>query len=307
VRAIHLMTEGVPGRPALDTALSRALLEAVAEGALPETFRLYRPDDVLAFSGVDAASAGFRDAVVAASAAGFAPMLRLAGGRAAVFHRETLAFAWALPAPELRSGIAERFAALAEIVTSALRGLGVDARVGEVAGEYCPGAHSVNARGRRKLMGVGQRVVRGGAHVGGVIVVRESARVRDVLVPVYAALGLDWDPATAGSIEDEIGPVSLAAVEEALRGALAARFALSPAPPAAHAMLLERARALEARFQVTLGEPAGPGAARPRAAGAGAARSGEETNPRGGSGGGKLAVEVARGLGPGSHRACEGD
>jgi hypothetical protein len=24
-------------------------------------------------------------------------------------------------------------------------------------------------------------------------------RIRDVLIPVYAALGLDWDPATAGS------------------------------------------------------------------------------------------------------------
>ena len=32
---------------------------------------------------------------------------------------------------------------------------------GEVAGEYCPGQHSVNARGERKLMGVGQRLIRG--------------------------------------------------------------------------------------------------------------------------------------------------
>ena len=39
--------------------------------------------------------------------------------------------------------------------------LGVDARVGEVPGEYCPGAFSVNARGRIKLAGVGQRLISG--------------------------------------------------------------------------------------------------------------------------------------------------
>ena len=29
--------------------------------------------------------------------------------------------------------------------------------------------------------------------------VAEAERIRDVLIPVYEALGLDWDPATAGS------------------------------------------------------------------------------------------------------------
>ena len=36
-------------------------------------------------------------------------------------------------------------------------------------------------RGARKLMGVGQRVIRGAAHVGGVLVVRDSGRVRRAL------------------------------------------------------------------------------------------------------------------------------
>ena len=55
------------------------MLDLVASGAAPETFRLYRPDDVLAFSSVDAASAGFGDAVAAARVVGFEPVLRLAG------------------------------------------------------------------------------------------------------------------------------------------------------------------------------------------------------------------------------------
>lgn len=246
---IAVMREGVAGA-ALDTAVSRALLEMVAAGEIGETFRLYRPGDALAFSGLDAASPGFRDAVVAAEAAGFEPMLRLAGGRAAVFHRETLAFAWAIPAPDLRGGIRERFDVLAEVVAAALRRLGVDARIGEVPGEYCPGEHSVSAGGRRKLMGVGQRVVRGAAHVGGVIVVRGSRRVRDVLVPVYDAMGVPWDPATTGAVEDEIGPVACETVADAVLEALAERFDLVPAPPERLARARVRAAALEARFRI---------------------------------------------------------
>ncbi len=34
--------------------------------------------------------------------------------------------------------------------------------------------------------------------------VDEADRVRDVLIPVYEALGLDWDPATAGAVADEV-------------------------------------------------------------------------------------------------------
>jgi len=251
VRAIQLLSDPVPGDAALDTAVSRALLEAVAAGTTPETLRLYRPDDVLAFSGLDAASPGFAEAVAMARAAGFAPALRLAGGRAAVFHSGTLAFAWAMPVAELRAGIQERFDALAEIVAAALRRLGVDARVGEVPGEYCPGEHSVNARGRVKLMGVGQRVVRGAAHVGGVIVVAGSGRVRAVLEPVYGALGLPFDPATAGAVEDEIGPVAPERVAEALLEELRRRgFGLAPAPAGTFEALVARARGLEPRFRV---------------------------------------------------------
>jgi hypothetical protein len=109
----------------------------------------------------------------------------------------------------------------------------------------------VNARGAVKLMGVGQRLVRGAAHVGGVIVVADADRIRDVLVPVYAALGLDWDPATAGSIEDELArPVALAEVATAVRGALAARHQVVDGPlgPA----VLARADGLEADHEPEL-------------------------------------------------------
>jgi len=249
-RRVHLIDPGFPGRPALDTAFSRALLDLVAAGEAPETFRLYRPDDVVAFSAIDAASDGFDRAVSAARAAGFDTALRLAGGRAAVFHRETLAFAWSVPAPEARDGIRTRFDEIAGIVADALGRLGVDARVGEVAGEYCPGEHSVNARGAKKLMGVGQRVIRGAAHVGGVIVVAGADRVRAALEPVYAAMDFAWDPDTTGSVADEVGAVGLAEVAAALEAELHARFDVARGGvPIERA--IERAAPLEARFAAT--------------------------------------------------------
>jgi lipoate-protein ligase A len=165
--------------------------------------------------------------VRAAREAGFEPVLRLAGGRAAVFHERTLACSWAVPDPRPAARTTERFRELAELLAAALDGLGVDARVGEVPGEYCPGAWSVNAGGRTKLVGMGQRLIAGAAHRGAVVVVGGSDRIRDVLVPVNDALGLDWDPATAGSIEDELGEVGVSQVEEAILSRLRERHELS--------------------------------------------------------------------------------
>lgn len=258
MRAIAFSTRAVPGQPSLDTALSRSFLDLVAAGEAPETFRLYRPDDVLAFSSLDAVQPGFRDAVATARAHGFAPTLRLAGGRAAVFLRESLAFAWSIPVADPRAGIHERFRALAERVEATLRGLGVDAHIGEVAGEYCPGAWSVNARSAVKLMGVGQRLIRGAAHVGGVIVVGASARARDALVPVYAALGYPLDPATIGAVEDEAAGATPERVAEALRAELGRCFALAPADEAITDRALAQAATREARHDAAAALPGEP-------------------------------------------------
>lgn len=191
-----------------------------------ETLRLYRPDPILAFGRLDRISPGFDEAVSAAKAAGFAPVMRLVGGRAAVFHEQTIAFAWTVPDPSPASRTFARFTQTADIITSGLKRLGVDARVGEVALEYCPGDYSINARGEKKLAGIGQRMISKAAHVGGVIVVGEAARVSGVLVPVYEALGLRWDPGTVGSVEDEVS-TSWEAVEQAILKSFTDRFEIS--------------------------------------------------------------------------------
>ncbi len=109
-----------------------------------------------------------------------------------------------------------RFAAEAQSQAQALRGLGIDARVGEVPGEYCPGRFSVNARGQTKLIGAAQRIISGAWLFSTVVVVDGAARVRAVLEEVYAALELTWDPASVGSIADELPGATVAQVRSAL-------------------------------------------------------------------------------------------
>jgi octanoyl-[GcvH]:protein N-octanoyltransferase len=213
--------------PALGTAVSHALLTRVGAGESAATFRLHVAQPVLSFGKQDALVPGFRRAVAAAKDAGFAPVLRLAGGRAAVFHEGTLALAHATPETSPREGTRERFAATAGLLAEAFERMGVNAQVGEVAGEYCPGTWSVNARGAVKLAGIGQRLITGAAHVGGVIVASDTARLREVLVPVYEALELDWDPASAGSVEDEVAGATAESVADAIVEVLGERYDLT--------------------------------------------------------------------------------
>ena len=220
LRRLVLLEERFPDRPVFDTALSHALLRRVASGAKGESLRLYRPGKALLFSSLDLRRPGFRRAAELALAKGFAPVIRLAGGRAAAFLEESVAFAWAIHDPDARLRIRSRFEEISDWIVRALRRLGLDARIGAVAGEYCPGEFSVNLGGRTKVMGVGQRVIRGGAHVGGVVTVGQTEELRAVLVPVYEALGFGFDATTAGGIADADPGLSSGDFIEAMGGIL---------------------------------------------------------------------------------------
>ena len=98
--------------------------------------------------------------------------------------------------------------------------------MGEVAGEYCPGRYSVNARGVVKLAGIGQRIVAGGSHTGVVLVVSGEQRINDVLRPVYDALELPWEPQVTGSVATESPGASWEAVCEALLAEYAREYEL---------------------------------------------------------------------------------
>lgn len=224
MREIRLITEHFDRVPGHDTGVSHALVNAVGAGDHAETFRLHRTTDIVAFGRHDTVSPGYGEAVAASLERGFTPIERLAGGRAAIFHTGTLAFAWATPALDPRESIRERFEFVSELMRDAIGRLGLKAAVGELPGEYCPGAYSVHIDGRTKVMGVGQRLVRGAAHVGGVICVSHGDRIRDVLTPVYRALGLSWNPATAGALNDLRPEVGLDQVQNLVVDELSRRF-----------------------------------------------------------------------------------
>jgi len=233
------------GRGSLDVAAAHALLERVARGEEPSTLRVYRPSPTVAFGRLDALAPAFPDAAQAARAHGFEPVLRAPGGHAAAYHAASVVLDLVVADDDPVTGVQDRFADLAELLAEALRSVGVDARVGEVPGEFCPGAWSVGAGGRTKLVGTAQRIVRGGYLFAASIVVREPEPVRAVLVDVYERLGLAWDPVTAAAVADTAPDATPAAVEDAVIAAFAGRRPLEPAADDVGAAVWAAARARE--------------------------------------------------------------
>ena len=161
--------------------------------------RLTVPGRAVAFGRQDAVRPGFEAAVEAAVALGFEPVLRLAGGRAAVFHEGTVAVSISVAEQRPRETIHERFVLVAEALADAIRSVGSVAVIGELPGEYCPGRYSIHD-GAHKVAGIGQRLGRSSAHVGGVVVVEDSGLINEVLIPIYEHLDYDWDPRTTGAV-----------------------------------------------------------------------------------------------------------
>lgn len=232
-RPLTVLTASVPRDPVLDTALSSAVLEGVVQGG-PPVLRLWAPSSAVSFGRLDRLLPGFPDAVAAARAAGFAAVMRVGGGRVAAVHEGALIFGLAAPVAE---NTTRRFETMAGVLGRTLARVGVDARRGELPGEYCPGAWSLHAGGV-KLAGIAQRVRRSAAWTEGVLLVGGADRVREVLVPVHEALGLAWDPRTVGAVEDLAPDTGWNEVAGALRAELAADHELVEATedPAALAL-----------------------------------------------------------------------
>lgn len=221
---LQLLGGAWPEEPGLDTAVSKVILERVSAGDMPATMRLYVPGREVAFGRRDAVAPEYPAAVKAAQDAGFHAIERLAGGRAAVFTEHTIAFALAVPDPDPRISIHERFRDVSSMIVAALERIGVPAEIGEVRGEYCPGEFSVNHAGQIKLMGLGQRLARHAAHVGGVIAVSGTDLLLKALIPVYRALDIEWLPRTVGSITDVTRSARTDDVLAALKAELGTRY-----------------------------------------------------------------------------------
>ncbi|MFB6354603.1 MAG: biotin/lipoate A/B protein ligase family protein [Halobacteriales archaeon] len=184
--------------PQVDAERTATLLERAVEAGEPG-LRVWRPPRQLSFGRRDARADGYAEAREAAAERGYPPRERDTGGRAVAYTGSTVAFALATPIDDLRIGLGKRYDDAAMAVQRALWRLGVPAQQGEPPGAFCPGNHSLSWQG--KLAGLAQRVTRGAALVGGVVIVDGHAAIADVLEPVYAALDVPLDPDTVGSIE----------------------------------------------------------------------------------------------------------
>src|SRR4051794_14572419 len=245
---VLVVRETSPRRPALEVAVAHALVERVNAAALGPVLRLYRPAPTLAFGRLDALRPGFAAAAAAAREHGFEPVLRAPGGHAVAYHAGCLGIDEVIPDRDPLAGLQERFARSGELLAEALRTLGVDARVGRVAGEFCPGDFTVNARGRVKLVGTAQRVVRHASLLAASVAVHDADALRDVLADVYRALELEWDPATAAGVAGEVAGVTVDDVERAVLDAYASQWDLVEA--SLDAGTLERAHRLLPRHEV---------------------------------------------------------
>lgn len=217
-----------PGDALTDLAMARALLDAVRDGRRGPTLRIYRPSPTVAFGARDRFLDGFRPAIDAARTHDFTPALRTLGGRVAAYHPGSLVIDHIEPTTAFLTETQDRFVRFGEMYAAALRDIGIDARMGEIPGEYCPGEHSVNVGGEIKAIGTAQRVVGGAWLFSSSIIVEDPDPIREVLTDVQAALGLAWEPRTGGSISELHPGLTVEAVEDALRAAYSREYDLVP-------------------------------------------------------------------------------
>ena len=213
---LHLGPLG--GDEALELAVAHALLRRASAGELDEVLRIYQPQAPAAvFGRRDTRLPGFPDAKAAAHQLGFATYLRPTGGRAVAYTQQALVVDHVRRERDSAFGMDARFRRYGALLAGALQRLGIDARVGAVPGEYCPGAHSVNARSQVKLVGTAQRCVRDAWLFSSLLVVDDRQRIGPALDAIYGHLGLPFDAASVGAVADERPGVT---VDDVIRSVL---------------------------------------------------------------------------------------
>ncbi|MFD1826665.1 MULTISPECIES: lipoate--protein ligase family protein [Mumia] len=194
----------VDSDPVTDVAIAHALLRQASDGEIGPTVRISVPGvPTAAFGRSDVRRAGFVSATEASRALGFAPIVRGAGGRVAAYTDKTLVIDHVSPDPDPGTGMRDRFRDYGALLTGVLQELGVDARLGAVPGEYCPGEYSVNARGVAKLVGTAQRIVRGAWLFSAVVVLGDGPSLRAALPIVHNRLELPLRRRSIGSVFEE--------------------------------------------------------------------------------------------------------
>ncbi|MEN9748089.1 MAG: hypothetical protein RLZZ603_781 [Actinomycetota bacterium] len=195
---------------------ARMIEQVSASPELGPQLQVYTPPKTVAFSRRETFLYGFDRAVIAAKQQGYEPVIRTSGGRAVAYDEQSLVFDLVVPEPQVRFNSEFIFREFGQMLVSTMRSIGVDARLGDVPGEYCPGRYSINAHGTKKLIGTSQRAARGARLISGVLLLSNTETVAKVLTDVNAALNFDWNPSTVYSLEDELGSVNFGEIRRQL-------------------------------------------------------------------------------------------
>ena len=210
--------------PALDIAVSRLLLDKVNSNEYSSVLRLYEGHTQVAFGPSDIRKPGYQLAVQEAKKKKFFVVNRLTGGHAVTFHDGILAFAFMFHDREARSKMHYYFNFVSSILQDALGSLGFACNVGELTGEYCPGQYSINIENKIKIAGIAQRIVANAVYVGGFIAVSNADLIKEILVPVYSHLEIDWNPNTVGSLENYKSDIKKNDVIDAIKNRLSSFY-----------------------------------------------------------------------------------
>jgi octanoyl-[GcvH]:protein N-octanoyltransferase len=198
----------LPGRfETAETAYGyfRVVFDQVAAGERGPTVSITPSTRHVGVTRRDTFRPGFADAVRASREQGYPVLVRGSGGGATAAHYGTFGFSIIRPsdASESRRGIRDRYDEAATLVLGAFARLGVQAEVGEVRDEFCPGDHSIRVgdwESGMKLVGIAQRVTRRATSVGGIVLVEGEGELARVLERVYGAMSLPFRPESVGSL-----------------------------------------------------------------------------------------------------------
>lgn len=193
---------GRPDSIDADYQLTGDLMGYTTETGTP-AIRVWRPHRQVAFGPRDTNADGYESARNTARERGYSPVERRVGGRAVAYTGSTVAFVRCRPVEDLRRGLQQRYEEMSSELRAALRDLGVEAESGEPPESFCPGSHSLQANG--KIAGIAQRVTNAVAVVSGILVVSDHEEIAAVLEPIYADLGVAFDPDSVGSIRNAGG------------------------------------------------------------------------------------------------------
>ncbi|MGB3634601.1 MAG: hypothetical protein WA982_11220, partial [Rubrobacteraceae bacterium] len=140
--------------------VQQVLMEDVASGERGPTALMWNSSRYVAPTRRETRLPGFGTAAEIAEDLGFPVLVRNSGGGAAAANEGSISFSLTFPVEDLRHGLYERYAEGVDLISSALRKLGVPAEAGAVEGEFCPGDYSVRSGGVRgvKHAGLAQRV-----------------------------------------------------------------------------------------------------------------------------------------------------